>query len=98
MFRHALVALLLFCVVAPLQAVEPLRLGLNYPSTGNYKSEGLELRRGALLAHFGSIERLRAATPAQIAEVPGFGPRMAAELHAFLHNPLPPPETTSTMG
>lgn len=50
MFRHALVALLLFCVVAPLQAAEPLRLGLNYPSTGNYKSEGLELRRGALLA------------------------------------------------
>src|SRR5690606_33801838 len=27
-----------------------IRIGLNYPSTGNYKSEGLELRRGALLA------------------------------------------------
>lgn len=51
------------------------------------------VRRGALLAHFGSIERLRAATPAQIAEVPGFGPRMAAELHAFLHSP--PPAATS---
>jgi excinuclease ABC subunit C len=41
-------------------------------------------RRGALLAHFGSIERLRAATAGQIAEAPGFGPKFAAALKAFL--------------
>lgn len=45
------------------------------------------VRRGALLAHFGSIERLRDATVAQIAEVAGFGSRMAEELHRFLHRP-----------
>ena len=41
-------------------------------------------RKAALLAHFGSIERLRAADVAAIREVPGFGPQLAAELHAFL--------------
>jgi excinuclease ABC subunit C len=42
------------------------------------------VRRAALLDHFGSIERLRQASVAQIAEVAGFGPRMSAELHVFL--------------
>jgi len=42
------------------------------------------VRRGALMAWFGSIERLRAATPAEIAEVDGFGPRLASELYSFL--------------
>ncbi len=42
-------------------------------------------RRAALLAHFGSIERLRAATVEKIAEVDGFGPKLAAELFAYLH-------------
>jgi excinuclease ABC subunit C len=37
------------------------------------------------MAHFGDIDRLRAATLAQIAEVDGFGPKLAADLHAFLH-------------
>lgn len=50
MIRPALVALLLTIAAPLLHAAEPLLLGLNYPSTGNYKSEGLELRRGALLA------------------------------------------------
>ncbi len=48
------------------------------------------VRRAALLAHFGSIERLRAATEDQLAAVEGFGPRMAADLHAFLHSETPP--------
>lgn len=48
------------------------------------------VRRAALMEHFGSIERLRAATAGQIGEVPGFGPRMAAELHAFLNGQRPP--------
>ncbi|MFT3830743.1 MAG: excinuclease ABC subunit UvrC [Opitutaceae bacterium] len=46
-------------------------------------------RRAALLEHFGSIDRVRAATPEQLAEVAGVGPRLAAELHAFLHPPEP---------
>ncbi|QYM78907.1 excinuclease ABC subunit UvrC [Horticoccus luteus] len=49
-------------------------------------------RRAALMDHFGSIERLRAARAYEIAEVPGFGGRMAAELHAFLHR-APDPTT-----
>ncbi len=42
------------------------------------------VRRAALLAHFGGIERLRAANAVALREVPGFGPKLAAELHAFL--------------
>ncbi len=34
-------------------------------------------RRAALLKHFGSVRKLRAATADQIAEVDGFGPRLA---------------------
>jgi excinuclease ABC subunit C len=44
-----------------------------------------DVRRAALMARFGDIDRLRAATLAQIAEVDGFGPKLAADLHAFLH-------------
>lgn len=55
------------------------------------------VRRAALLTHFGSIDRLRAATVEEIAEVDGFGPRMAEELHRFLHRPeLPASETAET--
>ncbi len=43
-----------------------------------------ERRKAALLKKFGSIQRLRAATLEQIAEVPGFGGKAAAELKAFL--------------
>ena len=46
-----------------------------------------DVRRGALLTHFSDIEKLRAAPIEAIAEVPGFGGKMAAELHAFLHGP-----------
>ncbi|HET9896006.1 MAG TPA: excinuclease ABC subunit UvrC [Streptosporangiaceae bacterium] len=35
------------------------------------------VRRAALLKHFGSVRKLRAATADQIAEVDGFGPRLA---------------------
>jgi excinuclease ABC subunit C len=44
-------------------------------------------RKAALLAHFGGIDRLRAAGVEEIAEVAGFGPRLAAELQAFLQSP-----------
>jgi excinuclease ABC subunit C len=43
------------------------------------------VRRTTLLEHFGDIEKLRAADIAAIADVPGFGGKLAAELHAFLH-------------
>jgi excinuclease ABC subunit C len=36
-----------------------------------------ETRRKALLRHFGSLKRLRAATEEEVAEVPGIGPRTA---------------------
>ncbi len=43
-----------------------------------------EQRKAALLRKFGSIQRLRLATVEQIAAVPGFGGKAAAELKAFL--------------
>lgn len=43
------------------------------------------VRRAALLDRFGDIDRLKAATADEIADVAGFGPRLAGELHAFLH-------------
>ncbi len=42
------------------------------------------VRRAALLSHFGDIGRLRAASASGIREVPGFGPKLAGELHQFL--------------
>ncbi len=48
-----------------------------------------EKRKAALLAHFGSIDRLRAATAGQIAAVEGFGEKFAAALHAFLTEARP---------
>jgi len=43
-----------------------------------------EQRKAALLKRFGSVQRLRRATLDQIAGVPGFGGKAAAELKAFL--------------
>jgi len=42
------------------------------------------VRRAALLGRFGSMERLRVASAEEIAEVAGFGPKLAADVHAFL--------------
>jgi excinuclease ABC subunit C len=44
-----------------------------------------DVRHGALMEHFGDIDRLRGATVEEIAEVPGFGPKLAGELHCFLN-------------
>jgi len=41
-------------------------------------------RKAALLKKFGSVQRLRTATLEQLAAVPGFGGKAAAELKAFL--------------
>jgi excinuclease ABC subunit C len=43
-----------------------------------------EVRRKALLAHFGTLRKLRAAEVAEIAEVPGIGPATAKQIHAAL--------------
>jgi excinuclease ABC subunit C len=43
-----------------------------------------ERRKQALLKKFGSVQRLRTATLEQIAAVPGFGGKAAAELKTFL--------------
>ena len=43
-----------------------------------------ERRKAALLKKFGSIQRIRAASIEQIAEVSGFGGKAAGELKAFL--------------
>ena len=43
-----------------------------------------ERRKTALLKKFGSVQRLKTATLEQLAAVPGFGGRAAAELKAFL--------------
>jgi excinuclease ABC subunit C len=44
-----------------------------------------EGRRKALLKHFGSLRKLRAATPAEITEVPGIGRRTADAIVIALH-------------
>jgi excinuclease ABC subunit C len=53
-------------------------------------------RRSALLRHFGSVRRLARASEAEIAALPGFGPRLARSVLAALdaQNPeAPRPET-----
>ena len=52
------------------------------------------VRRAALMGRFGSIDRLRGATVAQIADVAGFGPRLAAELRAFMAGTRAHPKET----
>ncbi|MFT4230416.1 MAG: excinuclease ABC subunit UvrC [Microbacterium sp.] len=46
-----------------------------------------EARIKALLRHFGSVAALRRATPEEIAELPGIGPKLAATVHAHLATP-----------
>ena len=43
-----------------------------------------ENRKGILLRAFGSVERLRAATIEQIADVEGIGQKLAEDVHRFL--------------
>jgi excinuclease ABC subunit C len=46
-------------------------------------------RKKALLAHFGSLKKLRAAEPAELAGVPGIGPALAASVSAALSGDTP---------
>ncbi|KGN38782.1 excinuclease ABC subunit UvrC [Knoellia subterranea] len=43
-----------------------------------------EVKRKALLRHFGSVKKIRAAEPAELAEVSGIGPTLAATIHREL--------------
>ncbi|MDN5855567.1 MAG: helix-hairpin-helix domain-containing protein, partial [Actinomycetia bacterium] len=54
-----------------------------------------EVRRKALIKHFGSLKRLRAATVEEIAEVPGFGARTAANVADAFANSTGGRTTTS---
>jgi excinuclease ABC subunit C len=45
-------------------------------------------RKTALLRHFGSVRKLRAADVEEIAALPGFGRRTAASVLAALHGPV----------
>jgi excinuclease ABC subunit C len=57
-----------------------------------------ETRRKAVLRHFGSVKRLRAATVEEIAEVPGVGRRTAAAIHDALATAAPQPAADPTTG
>jgi len=46
-----------------------------------------DVRRKALLRHFGSVKRLKEASVEQIQEVPGIGVALAATIHVTLHHP-----------
>jgi excinuclease ABC subunit C len=43
-----------------------------------------EIRRKTLIKYFGSLKKLRAATAAEIAEVPGIGPSIAGAIVSAL--------------
>lgn len=43
-----------------------------------------EVRRKSLLTYFGSMKKLRAASVDEIAQVPGFGPRLAQAVKGAL--------------
>lgn len=53
-----------------------------------------QVRKAVLLKHFGSLHRLRRATVEEIAQVPGFGPRLATELRKFLDARMPGTDST----
>ncbi len=57
-----------------------------------------ETRRKALLQHFGSLRKLRAATVDDIALVPGFGPRLAAAVVEALATHQPSEAINVTTG
>jgi excinuclease ABC subunit C len=57
-----------------------------------------ETRRKAVLRHFGSVKRLRAATVEEIAEVPGVGRRTAEAVAAALAERRPVPAADPSTG
>jgi excinuclease ABC subunit C len=49
-----------------------------------------ESRKAALLAAFGSIEKLRCATPESLAAVQGIGPRLGEQIATYFARPPAP--------
>jgi excinuclease ABC subunit C len=45
-------------------------------------------RRKALLTHFGSLKRVREASPEELAEVPGVSEKLARHIYDHLHTPV----------
>ena len=57
-----------------------------------------EARRKALLARFGSVKRVRAATADELAEVPGIGPALAQRIAVELAGRTTEPAVNLTTG
>ncbi len=57
-----------------------------------------ETRRRALIRHFGSLKRLRAATTDEVTQVPGIGPRTAETIVAALAGKAPGPAVDPVTG
>ncbi len=57
-----------------------------------------DVRRKALLRRFGSLKKLRAATAEEIAETPGFGPRLADAVVAAVASQQVPESVNLTTG
>jgi excinuclease ABC subunit C len=57
-----------------------------------------ETRRRLLIRHFGSLKRLREASAAEIAQVPGVGPRTAEAVAAALAGTAAPPAVNPVTG
>ncbi len=53
-------------------------------------------RQKQLLAHFRSIDYLREASPKQITEVPGIGPKMAQQIYDYFHPQTSIEETSAS--
>ena len=61
--------------------------------------EGIgDKRKQALLAHFGSVLRIRRASVEDIAAVPGIGPSMARQIHEVLTRPVVAQEEDNQQG
>ncbi|WP_285724937.1 excinuclease ABC subunit UvrC [Psychromicrobium xiongbiense] len=57
-----------------------------------------EAKRTALLAHFGSVKKLRAASPEELASVRGVGPVLAEAIHRTLLEQAPEPAVNLSTG
>ncbi len=72
-------------LVRAIHAASPVELprflnGLGVPEVGTAVARDLA-------AHFGSLDAIRAAGAEALQEVPGIGPKMAGQIHAFFHEP-----------
>ena len=57
-----------------------------------------EVRKKALMKHFGSVKRLKAASETEIGEVPGIGPQLAATVFAALAADVSTPAVNTATG